>query len=143
MAGDYRSGVIAAAYLFDQRIELAQYCRESVEEFLAFGRHHKGAFGAIDEFHTEEFLEVLNALARGALGHAMLDGRLRETSLSHHVVKDLERPNVDRLARRLFICFTNFESPSIKIRDSGYRLVAGSSRVRLRLDGAGDARKAL
>jgi hypothetical protein len=36
---------------------------------------------------------------------------------------------VDRLTSRLFICFTNFGSPSIKIRHSGYRFGGDTSRL--------------
>ena len=96
---------------------------------MAFCGHDKRAFGSIDELYAEEFLEVLDALARGALGHAMLDGRMGEASFAHHIVEDLERPNVDRLTSRLFICFTNFGSPSIKFRHLEYRFGGGTSRL--------------
>jgi hypothetical protein len=129
MAGHSGRRVISGADFFDQGVKLAQNRRESIEELLAFGRHDKRAFGSIDELDAEEFLEVLDALARGALGHAMLDGRMGKASLANHIVEDLERPNVDRLTSRLFICFTNFGSPSIKIRDSGYRFGGEKSRL--------------
>ncbi len=103
MAGDSGRRVIPCTDFFDQGVELAQNRRESIEELLAFGGHDKRAFGSIDELHAEEFLEVLDALARGALGHTMLDGRMGETSLAYHIVEDLERPDVDRLTSRLFI----------------------------------------
>ena len=131
MAGDSGRRVIPGPDLFDQGVELAQNGRESIEELLAFCGHDKRAFGSIDELYAEEFLEVLDALARGALGHAMLDGRMGEASFAHHIVEDLERPNVDRLTSRLFICFTNFGSPSIKFRHLGYRFGGGTSRLGL------------
>jgi hypothetical protein len=36
---------------------------------------------------------------------------------------------VDSLTRRLFICFANFGSPSIKIRHPGYRFEGDASRL--------------
>ena len=129
MASDSGRGVISGADLFNQGVKLAQNRRKSIEELLAFGRHDKRAFGSIDELDAEKFLEVLDALARGALGHAMLDCRMRKASLADHIVEDLERSNVDSLTGRLFICFANFGSPSIKIRHPGYRFESDSSRL--------------
>jgi hypothetical protein len=59
----------------------------------------------------------------------MLDGRMGKASLADHIVEDLERSNVDSLTRRLFICFANFGSPSIKIRHPGYRFEGDASRL--------------
>jgi hypothetical protein len=36
---------------------------------------------------------------------------------------------MDRLTSRLFICFTNFGSPYIKIRHPGYRFGGGTSSL--------------
>jgi hypothetical protein len=94
---------------------------------LTLGSHHKRPFGPVDEFNAEEFFQVLDALARGALSHPVLDGRMGETPLANHVVKHLQGPNVYRLAGCLFICFANFRSPVIKFSNPEYRFEGVSS----------------
>lgn len=87
VAGDTDGGVAAEADFVDEGIELPKDAREAVEELLAFGGEDEGAFGAIDEFDAKEFFEVLDALAGGALRHAMLDGCVRKAPLANHVVE--------------------------------------------------------
>jgi hypothetical protein len=55
---------------------------------LPLSGHDERAFGAVNQLDPEEFLKVLDALARSALGHAMLDGRMGETALANHIVEN-------------------------------------------------------
>jgi hypothetical protein len=88
LASDCRQGVVPGSYIFDQSVELAKDSGEPVKELLPFGGHDKGAFGAVDEFHTQEFFEVLNALAGGTLRHAMFDRCVGKTSFPDHIEED-------------------------------------------------------
>jgi hypothetical protein len=88
LASDCSRRVVSSSNIFDQSIELAKNAREPVEEFLPFGSHHKGPLGAVDKFHAKEFFEVLNALARSALRHAMFDRCMGKTSFSDHIEED-------------------------------------------------------
>jgi hypothetical protein len=48
----------------------------------------------------------------------MFYSRMRETPFPYHIVKNLERPDVDRLTHRFFISCVNSRSSSIKVCNS-------------------------
>jgi hypothetical protein len=88
LAGDRSGRTLPYADFIHKRIELANDTAKSVEELLAFCGENERTFGAIDQFHTEEFFQVLHALARGTLGHSVLNGRLGETPFSDDIEED-------------------------------------------------------
>ena len=81
------TGPLPYPNFIDQCIELPDHTAKSIEELLPFGRQYKGPLRAIDQLDPKELLEVLNALARGALRHPMLDGRLRKAPFPNHIEK--------------------------------------------------------
>jgi hypothetical protein len=81
------TGPLPYPNFIDQCIELPDNSAKSVEELLPFGRQYKRPLRAIDKLDPKELLEMLNALARGALRHAMLDGRLGKAPFPNHVEK--------------------------------------------------------
>ncbi len=114
MAADSRRGSVLNPDFIHQRIELPKYSTQAIVELLPFGGQDERPFGAIDQFHPEKLLQMLHALAGRALGHPMLGRRVREASLTNHVVENLQRSNMHRLRHALVISYVNSDGSFIK-----------------------------
>ena len=56
---------------------------------------------------------MLHTLARGTLGHTVLNGRLGEAPFSNDIEEDFQGSDVNGLRGRPFIIFVNFANPPI------------------------------